>query len=124
MLNLAINARDAMTEVGRLTISVSDRKLKAADLSDQDQAEPGDYIEIKVSDTGVGMTPDVLSRAFEPFFTTHGPRRAVLHDARAEAATSLELAKATSPASCWSWSGRTTSFSCAPIDKVASAERP
>jgi signal transduction histidine kinase/CheY-like chemotaxis protein len=70
LLNLAINARDAMPDGGRLTISVSDRKLKAADLVDQDQASPGDYVEIKVSDTGVGMTPDVLSRAFEPFFTT------------------------------------------------------
>ena len=70
LLNLAINARDAMPDGGRLTISVSDRKLKAADLSDQEQANPGDYVEIKVSDTGVGMTPDVLGRAFEPFFTT------------------------------------------------------
>ncbi len=70
LLNLAINARDAMPEGGRLTILVSDRKLKAADLADQDQANPGDYVEIKVSDTGVGMTSDVLSRAFEPFFTT------------------------------------------------------
>ncbi len=70
LLNLAINARDAMQDGGRLTISVMDRKLKAADLADQDQASPGDYVEIRVSDTGVGMTPDILSRAFEPFFTT------------------------------------------------------
>jgi signal transduction histidine kinase/CheY-like chemotaxis protein len=70
LLNLAINARDAMPDGGGLTISVSDRKLRAADFVDQDHPSPGDYVEIKVSDTGVGMTPDVLNRAFEPFFTT------------------------------------------------------
>jgi signal transduction histidine kinase/CheY-like chemotaxis protein len=70
LLNLAINARDAMPEGGRLEIAVIDRNLKAADLVDEEQASAGDYVEIKVSDTGVGMTPDVLSRAFEPFFTT------------------------------------------------------
>jgi signal transduction histidine kinase len=52
LLNLAINARDAMPDGGRLTISVVDRKLKTADLADQDQASPGDYVEIRVSDTG------------------------------------------------------------------------
>jgi signal transduction histidine kinase len=70
LLNLAINARDAMPDGGRLTISVTDCKFKAADIADQDQATPGDYVEIQVSDTGAGMTPDILSRAFEPFFTT------------------------------------------------------
>ena len=70
LLNLAINARDAMPNGGHLTISVFDRKLTAADLADQDQVNPGEYVEIKVADTGLGMTPDVLSRAFEPFFST------------------------------------------------------
>ena len=70
LLNLAINARDAMPDGGQLTISVSDRTLTAGNLADQNNVEPGDYVEIKVSDTGVGMTPDILERAFEPFFTT------------------------------------------------------
>jgi signal transduction histidine kinase/CheY-like chemotaxis protein len=70
LMNLAINARDAMPDGGELTISASDRKLTASDLSDQEQANPGDYVEIVVSDSGVGMAPDVLSRAVEPFFTT------------------------------------------------------
>ena len=70
LMNLAINARDAMPDGGELTISASDRKLTASDLSDQEQADPGDYVEIVVSDSGVGMAPDVLSRAVEPFFTT------------------------------------------------------
>jgi CheY-like chemotaxis protein len=70
LMNLAINARDAMPDGGELTISASDRRLSASDLSDQEQANPGDYVEIVVSDSGVGMAPDVLSRAVEPFFTT------------------------------------------------------
>jgi PAS domain S-box-containing protein len=70
LLNLAINARDAMPDGGTLTIATADRHLTRADLSDQDGAEPGDYVELSVTDTGIGMTPDVMARAFEPFFTT------------------------------------------------------
>ena len=70
ILNLAINARDAMPNGGRLTIRTRQVILSAADLAGQDGVEPGDFIEITVSDNGTGMTPDVLARAFEPFFTT------------------------------------------------------
>jgi signal transduction histidine kinase/CheY-like chemotaxis protein len=68
VLNLSINARDAMPKGGVLTIATADLTLSAAELPGH--ASPGNYIEIAVSDTGVGMTPDVLSRVFEPFFTT------------------------------------------------------
>ena len=74
LVNLAINARDAMPDGGELTISASERELTASDLSDQKQANPGDDVEIVVSDSGVGMAPDVLSRAVEPFFTTKAAR--------------------------------------------------
>jgi signal transduction histidine kinase/ActR/RegA family two-component response regulator len=70
LLNLAINGRDAMPAGGHLPITTADRLLTAEDLSDQDDAQPGGYVEIAVSDTGTGMTRDVMSRAFEPFFTT------------------------------------------------------
>jgi PAS domain S-box-containing protein len=69
LLNLAINARDAMPDGGTLRITSADRTLAQADLSGHDEA-PGDYVEIAVADTGIGMSPDVLKRAFEPFFTT------------------------------------------------------
>ena len=73
LLNLAINARDAMPGGGRLAIATADLHLTRAELAageDQDGPEPGDYVEIAVTDTGTGMPPDVLARAFEPFFTT------------------------------------------------------
>jgi PAS domain S-box-containing protein len=70
LLNLCINARDAMPDGGTLTIWTSDRIFAAADLSDRDDIKPGKYVEMCVSDTGLGMTPAVLARAFEPFFTT------------------------------------------------------
>jgi len=65
VLNLAINARDAMPEGGTLTISSRRRRI-----SEDPELEPGTYVELSIVDTGVGMTPDVLARAFEPFFTT------------------------------------------------------
>jgi len=70
LMNLAINARDAMPDGGELTISVTDRKVTARDFDDPEEAKAGDYVEISVSDTGVGMTPEILGRAIEPFYTT------------------------------------------------------
>jgi CheY-like chemotaxis protein len=65
VLNLAINARDAMPDGGELAIST--RRIEC--LGDAD-LEDGEYIELAVSDTGTGMPPDVAARAFDPFFTT------------------------------------------------------
>ncbi|MGE7472063.1 PAS domain-containing protein [Bosea sp. NPDC003192] len=69
LLNLCINSRDAMPDGGRLTIETSNRWMderaaKARDL------KPGQYVSLCVSDTGTGMTADVVERAFDPFFTT------------------------------------------------------
>jgi PAS domain S-box-containing protein len=69
LLNLCINARDAMPEGGRLTIATEDLRLSAADIPD-DTAEPGLYVALSVADTGMGIPPEVLERVFEPFFTT------------------------------------------------------
>jgi PAS domain S-box-containing protein len=69
LLNLAINARDAMPNGGRLTLETANRWLDERAAAERDLA-PGQYVSICVSDTGSGMTPDVVARAFDPFFTT------------------------------------------------------
>jgi signal transduction histidine kinase/CheY-like chemotaxis protein len=68
LLNLSINARDAMPHGGALTITTGVRSFAAVEL--ESDLKPGDYVEIDVTDTGVGMSEDVLARVFEPFFTT------------------------------------------------------
>ena len=67
IVNLAVNARDAMNGTGRMRIETRNVSLAANEVGD---VQAGDYIQISVSDTGCGMTPEVLERAFEPFFTT------------------------------------------------------
>nr|WP_206046076.1 PAS domain-containing protein [Novosphingobium panipatense] len=69
LLNLCINARDAMPDGGRITIETANRWLDHAASRERD-LEPGQYISISVTDTGSGMSPEVISRAFDPFFTT------------------------------------------------------
>lgn len=69
LLNLCINSRDAMPDGGRLTIETSNRWMDERAARARD-LKPGQYVSLCVSDTGTGMTPDVVERAFDPFFTT------------------------------------------------------
>jgi signal transduction histidine kinase len=70
ILNVVINARDAMPEGGQLTIATGVTTLGAEDLSANADASPGRFVSVSVQDNGAGMTAEVLARVFEPFFTT------------------------------------------------------
>ena len=69
LLNLCINARDAMLNGGKLTLETANRWLDSRAARERD-IPPGQYVSICVSDTGLGMSPDIVARAFDPFFTT------------------------------------------------------
>ena len=72
LINLAVNARDAMPGGGRLTIETRPFELRDEDLPNYPDLQAGRYIQLAVSDTGCGMTDDVRAHVFEPFFTTKG----------------------------------------------------
>jgi two-component system, cell cycle sensor histidine kinase and response regulator CckA len=70
LINLAVNGRDAMPRGGRLAVRVENRVLRYLDTLAPGETPPGDYVEVSVSDDGIGLSPQVKARLFEPFFTT------------------------------------------------------
>ncbi|MCU1344601.1 MAG: sensor hybrid histidine kinase [Acidimicrobiia bacterium] len=73
ILNLAVNARDAMPLGGTLALDTTNVRLGAPDALRDETLPEGRYVRLRVSDTGLGMTPEILERVFEPFFTTKPP---------------------------------------------------
>jgi PAS domain S-box-containing protein len=70
ILNLAINARDAMPDGGKLTVETSNAKFDDEYAASQVEVDPGEYVLVAISDSGSGISPEVLEHVFEPFFTT------------------------------------------------------
>ncbi len=73
LLNLAVNARDAMPHGGTLTVAAENLLLDQAGASLRPGLEPGPHVLFKISDTGTGIAPDIADKIFDPFFTNKGP---------------------------------------------------
>jgi signal transduction histidine kinase len=123
ILNLALNARDAMPTGGTLRIEVENRVSEIG--TSQAALMPGDYVVVSVSDTGLGMEPEVLKRAFEPFFTTKEAGRgsglglSIVHGFAAQSGGSVQITSSPdngTTVDLWLPRSRTEVIRCANIE--------
>ena len=106
VMNLVVNASDAMPDGGTLTIETGSVRVEGGEGRPQPEAEPGPYLELVVRDTGQGMDPETQKRIFEPFFTTKGPGKGtglglstaygIVHQHRGHISVSSEPGRGTS----------------------------
>ncbi|MDB4910106.1 MAG: sensor hybrid histidine kinase [Gemmatimonadetes bacterium] len=73
LMNLAVNARDAMPKGGTITFATGEETISTSNSEEHECARPGSYVTLAVRDSGVGMSPETVAQIFEPFFTTKGP---------------------------------------------------
>ncbi len=133
ILNLAINARDAMPQGGRLTIETAEIELRGEPSGDTRELAPGRYVVLALSDTGTGMDAETMSHLFEPFFTTKGKGKGtglglstvygIVKQSHGEVVVSSEVGRGTTVRIYFPVAGQTGKVAAETTDRAGAARR-